>query len=118
SERNNFTSQTMHPLWRMARPLAARRAIRLVMQTKTARLALSSDLRGRAVVIPNPVALPDGPSALPRDGACFVAVGRLDPQKGFDLLLAAFARVVRQIPNAQLTIFGEGPQRAALEREA
>jgi glycosyltransferase involved in cell wall biosynthesis len=118
SERNNFTTQTMSPVWRVARPLAARRAARLVMQTEAARMALPPGLRNRAVVIPNPVAVPDLAVTRAGDGARFVAVGRLDPQKGFDLLLAAFARVVRQIPVAQLTIFGEGPQRAALERQA
>lgn len=118
SERNNFTSQTMNPVWRIARPLAARRAVRLVMQTEAARAALPTALRARATVIPNPVAVPDTAPTRPRDGARFVAVGRLDPQKGFDLLIAAFARVVRQIPTAQLTIFGEGPQRTALERRA
>lgn len=118
SERNNFTVQAMSPAWRLARPLAARRAARLVMQTEAARTALPPALRARAVVIPNPVTPPHAGAAKPADGAHFVAVGRLEPQKGFDLLLAAFARVVRQIPNARLTIFGEGPQRAALERQA
>jgi glycosyltransferase involved in cell wall biosynthesis len=44
----------------------------------------------------------------------FVAVGRLAKAKGFDVLLTAFAEVVRQIP-ARLTILGEGPQREELE---
>jgi glycosyltransferase involved in cell wall biosynthesis len=118
SERNNFTTQQMSPAWRLARPLAARRASRLVMQTEAARTALPGGLRARAVVIPNPVTPPNQAAAIPADGARFVAVGRLEPQKGFDLLLPAFARVVRQIPNAQLTIFGEGPQRIALEHQA
>jgi glycosyltransferase involved in cell wall biosynthesis len=118
SERNNFTTQTMSPVWRMAQPIAARRAFRLVMQTEAARLALSPALRARAIVIPNPAGLPDGLPTRPANDARFVAVGRLEPQKGFDLLLDAFARVVRQIPTAQLTIFGEGPQRALLEQQA
>lgn len=47
-----------------------------------------------------------------------VAVGRLAPQKGFDLLLPAFARFLRDFPEAVLTIFGEGPERAAYEAQA
>jgi glycosyltransferase involved in cell wall biosynthesis len=117
SERNNFTSQAMSPAWRLIRPLAARRAARLVMQTEAARFALPAALRERAIVIPNPVALPETPPAYTPDGARFVAVGRLDPQKGFDLLISAFARVLRQIPTARLTIFGEGPQRGTLENQ-
>jgi glycosyltransferase involved in cell wall biosynthesis len=43
----------------------------------------------------------------------FVAVGRLVPQKRFDLLLRAFARIAR--PQDRLAILGEGPERPALE---
>jgi len=43
-----------------------------------------------------------------------VAVGRLSSQKGFDVLLDAFARVVNR-RGARLLILGEGRERAALE---
>ncbi len=42
--------------------------------------------------------------------------GRLVPEKGVDLLLRAFAVVVRQIPDARLLIAGDGPQRENLIR--
>jgi glycosyltransferase involved in cell wall biosynthesis len=42
--------------------------------------------------------------------------GRLVPEKGVDLLLRAFATVVRDIPEAQLLLAGNGPERPALER--
>ncbi len=44
-----------------------------------------------------------------------LGVGRLLPVKGFDLLIAAFARVRARRP-ARLVVFGEGPARGALER--
>lgn len=46
-----------------------------------------------------------------------MAVGRLNPQKGFDTLISAFAKLKARLP-ARLVIFGEGNERAALEQQA
>lgn len=48
-------------------------------------------------------------------GRRVVAVGRLVAQKGFDLLLQAFARLQGRYPDWSLVIVGEGPLRAELE---
>lgn len=47
-----------------------------------------------------------------------VAVGRLHPQKGYDLLLSAFAQLQTTFPYLRLVIVGEGAQRLALEQQA
>lgn len=44
------------------------------------------------------------------------AVGRLEPQKRFDLLIEAVARLQRRRPQLQLLIAGEGSQRDPLRR--
>lgn len=44
-----------------------------------------------------------------------VAWGRLVPQKGFDLLLVAFAELRARRPSAALLLGGDGPERARLE---
>ena len=53
-------------------------------------------------------------------GTSFLAVGRLEEQKGFDVAIEAMALVVEQIPGAHLAIAGEGSKRpellAAIER--
>jgi len=118
SERNNPTMQAAHPLWRPAGLLLARRAARLVMQTEQARASLPAGLRKKAVVIPNPCVISTGARKDAGDGSRLVAVGRLDRQKGFDLLLAAFAQVAARNDRATLTIFGEGAERSALEKQA
>jgi len=47
----------------------------------------------------------------------FGAIGRLEPQKRFDLLLDVFARLHRQHPQARLVIAGDGSQKSALTRQ-
>lgn len=67
-------------------------------------------------VLPNPVirALTPAP-ALPKRARHFVSLGRLSPEKGFDLALQMMAAYRAHDPQARLTIYGEGPERAALE---
>jgi glycosyltransferase involved in cell wall biosynthesis len=48
----------------------------------------------------------------------FGAVGRLEPQKRFDLLLAAFAAIAARQPEARLIIAGDGSLRSALHEHA
>lgn len=46
-----------------------------------------------------------------------IAMGRLTWQKGFDVLLRAFSKVLKEV-NAQLIVMGEGIERGSLERLA
>ena len=46
-----------------------------------------------------------------------IAMGRLDHQKGFDLLLTAFKKINEKYPDALLIILGEGPLREELQRQ-
>jgi glycosyltransferase involved in cell wall biosynthesis len=43
-------------------------------------------------------------------------VSRLIPQKGIDVLIRAFAEVVRAKPNVSLVVVGDGPERSNLHR--
>jgi glycosyltransferase involved in cell wall biosynthesis len=47
-----------------------------------------------------------------------VCVGRLSEQKGQDLLLSAWPKVLSLVPQARLVLVGDGPARAALGRRA
>lgn len=78
----------------------------------------------RLATIANPVLDADRHAALVKagerarasrqSGRRFLAAGRLAPQKGFDLLIDAFAQGAQ--PHDRLVIVGEGPERARIER--
>ena len=80
----------------------------------------------RVAVIPNPVAWPlvdttprvDPDAMLAPDRRLLLGVGRLQTPKGFHLLIDAFARLAARHPHWSLAIVGEGPEAAALTRQA
>ena len=68
-------------------------------------------------VIPNAQTFASDAPA-PLEAKTVVAVGRLTYQKGFDLLLQAWAEVCRRVSGWQLAIVGDGELRSALSAQA
>lgn len=56
------------------------------------------------------------PEPISFDSPHILALGRLVEEKGFDLAITAFAELKSSIPEASLTIAGDGPARCQLEK--
>jgi glycosyltransferase involved in cell wall biosynthesis len=88
----------------------------LAVLTEADRSAYGEALAGRPTrVVRLPGArVPPGTGTSPLTEPVIVAAGRLTGQKGFDLLVRAFAPVARRHREWQLRIYGGGPDRDAL----
>ncbi|MEW6610001.1 MAG: glycosyltransferase family 4 protein [Patescibacteria group bacterium] len=72
----------------------------------------------KVTVIPNAVTLPVAESSPQSSSLSILAIGRLVPWKGLSDLLQAFQIVLKSNSEATLTIVGDGPERARLEKLA
>ncbi|MDB5713866.1 MAG: glycosyltransferase family 4 protein [Sphingomonadales bacterium] len=113
AERNNPDRQPVHIGWRIGLSLFYRRAAAVICQTKASVSCLPCSAARNAWVIPNPVATPREQHMEKADKR-LVAVGRLTHQKGFDLLIDAFAQVADKHRDWKLDIWGEGPDELML----
>ncbi|UWR09352.1 glycosyltransferase family 4 protein (plasmid) [Ruegeria sp. B32] len=113
-ERNNPMRQEANSLWGRLLARLYPLADAIVMQTRASLVCLPKGVESAAFVIPNPI---ETPTALPPEESepkILVAVGRLVSQKGFDLLIDAFAPIQDEFSDWQLKIFGDGPLRDSL----
>lgn len=98
---------------RLTYPLAAA----VVAQTRAIADYIECHFKVECSVLPNPLDHErfSGKGRCGGDGRRrIVSVGRLDFQKGFDLLIDAFARIAAHHPSWDLVIFGEGGLRGEL----
>lgn len=124
SERSYPALTPIGRAWSILRRIAYPLADHVVAQTPESLQWLQEYAGCRKItVIANPVVLPlsvGEPNYSPDlilkpHHQLLLAAGRLDNEKGFDLLIEAFARCASQLPQWQLVIVGEGPERFALE---
>jgi glycosyltransferase involved in cell wall biosynthesis len=124
SERAHPAEVPTRPIFARLRKLMFPRLDYVVCQTTDIARWFEKALRiptERVVIIPNVVRpAPAGWSPSTFEGKAeaasplFVAVGRLDWQKGFDFALKAFSMVRKERPKARLVIIGEGPMQDEL----
>lgn len=120
SERIDPAVRPLKRVWRLLRRMTYPRATRVVVQTVRAANYFLRDQKVHTIVIPNPVEpaylCPSYDSLVPHPNV--MGMGRLVPQKGFDLLIRAFARVSERHPEWLLLLVGDGPMRGELQRLA
>jgi GalNAc-alpha-(1->4)-GalNAc-alpha-(1->3)-diNAcBac-PP-undecaprenol alpha-1,4-N-acetyl-D-galactosaminyltransferase len=123
SERIDPTQYSPGWWWERLRSRVYPTAKLLVVQTSSV-LEWGKKIMGHrpVVVIPNAAAMPsshEGPLCvdLP-SGNLIVSMGRLTTQKGFDILIRAFAEIAATCPDWSVVILGEGETRKELERLA
>lgn len=124
TEHTHPPSQALASMWEKLRRRMYPRAHAVVTLTSGTASWLEQHVPGcKVAVIPNAVRWPmeSGEPMLappPREGRMRVlAVGRLHPHKGFDVLLRAFAQLVEYFPEWDLVILGEGDERGTLQRQ-
>lgn len=94
------------------------RATLVAVQLDSYKKELPPEVQEKTIVIPNVcnvsavAALPDTHS---EKEDLIISVGRLAPVKNHALLIGAFARIAQRHPSWRIEIYGDGPERSALQ---
>lgn len=117
SERTPPAQYSIGKLWNTLRHWTYPWTFGLVVYTPNVLAYFSAVVQKKGHVIPNPCVLPHDISAgeANRWTKTVIAMGRLTEEKGFDMLLKAFASIAQRHPEWSLVIWGEGYLRAELE---
>ncbi|HEX3584371.1 MAG TPA: glycosyltransferase family 4 protein [Candidatus Angelobacter sp.] len=123
SERANPEYDELKQVWKVLRRLLYPLSAALVCQTSAMIAMLQEKIKVQGYAIPNPVVLPasfstDALGSAKAESRTLIAMGRLVPQKGFDMLLEAFSKVAGKHPEWSLKVLGRGPLKAQLEAQA
>lgn len=112
---------------RRAYSLGYRWADRVICQTLSMARELQLGLgieREKLLILPNPTdlrSLRSGPFPNPKGTTivpALLSIGRLVPEKGFDILLDAFATLHSAFRSSELIIVGSGPQQSRLQLQS
>jgi glycosyltransferase involved in cell wall biosynthesis len=123
SERANPAYDELKTLWKVLRRWTYPLADALVCQTTPMVEQIQNRIKVAGYAIPNPVTLPAPMAGGGRvrgeaSSRTILAMGRLVPQKGFDLLLQAFAKIADRHPHWSIKVLGQGPLREQLQTQA
>ena len=118
SERSDPTNDRNSIIFDWIRQRLYTRARQIVMQTESAAAFFKPIFKDRIRILPNWVRCPQtikSSAELQQPVQNIISVGRLISSKGFEDLIQSFNQLASDCPDIQLTIYGEGPQRSAIE---
>lgn len=116
-EHFSFDVDLGHRFRRLGRLLAAKYSHTIVTLTKHDAMqwqAHISSMNAQIVSIPNTLSFPIQSSEPTQAHKTVLSVGRLRPEKGFDILIEAWTYVQTQYPDWQLVIVGSGDHQTQL----
>jgi GalNAc-alpha-(1->4)-GalNAc-alpha-(1->3)-diNAcBac-PP-undecaprenol alpha-1,4-N-acetyl-D-galactosaminyltransferase len=120
-ERSDPSVQAIGAVWRIACKLFYRYADLVTVQTQTVAAGIQRVYGGlnKVSVVPNPLPRDLGrwhaDLGAPRTRRTLLSLGRLSKEKRVDHIIDAFAALVLQFPEWDLHIYGDGPERVALQ---
>ena len=117
SERNHIQLRQISRFWRVMRWLTYRFADLVTINLESNRAILNHMVSRKNILhLPNPVDMPiQSFEDLPRKRT-ILAVGRLSKQKGYDLLIHAYANCKCRLEGWNLVVVGDGEDRYYLNR--
>lgn len=117
SERNDPKRSPDESIKRIIRNIVYYFSEGYVFQTDEARNYFCRKIKNKGVVIANPIK-PDLPDVYNGDRAKkIVAVGRLEEQKNYSLLIKSFNLIADEFKDYKVEIYGEGQERNKLEKQ-
>ncbi|MBU2937115.1 glycosyltransferase, partial [Pacificibacter marinus] len=105
-----------NPKYRKRRLQALHKADHILVLQDDFKQWFDSALQNKISVMPNPIAAATMSLTGPRE-ACVIGVGRLTAIKRYDILIAAFAKISAKHPDWRLEIYGDGPEKNALQHQ-
>lgn len=119
SERNDPAIEELPAPWQHLREQTYRWATLVTANSHGALDTMQAFVpASRLAYVPNPIVTRGTVADRSRSDRSILGVGRLVPQKGFDLLLRAFAEGARELAGWRVEILGDGPLRQELARLA
>lgn len=117
SERNDPTKTNTRYIDKIYRKIVEKRATKVVFQTEGAQICYNRKVQNKSEVLLNPIEIEKFPvHDFKYEKDEIVAVGRLEKQKNFPLLIKAFSIIEKEFPTYTLNIYGEGSQREELKK--